>query len=105
MFVFRAERLVKKDKAGEVAERWVEAAKKMAPHAWRVYTHGIGPRDTVVMEMEFETLAEFEPLFNSHLTGSFGPQDTPEIKWWAEVGVPGGTDEVWYLVASGNGGK
>jgi hypothetical protein len=100
MFVWRLERLVKKDKTKEVAERLVEAAKKMAPHAWRVYTQGIGPRDTVVMELEFETLAEFEPHFNHHLTGSFGPQDTPDVKWWADAGVPGGVDEVWYLMAS-----
>jgi len=100
MFVFRAERLVKKDKTKEVAERIAEWLGKSAPHAWRVYTQGIGPRDTVVLEMEFETLAEFEPMFESHLKGSFGPQDTPEVKWWAEAGVPGGVDEIWYLMAS-----
>jgi hypothetical protein len=99
MYVYRSTRLVGKLYSKEVAERWVAMAKEGAPHGYRVYTQGIGPRDTVVMELEFESFGEIE----SYLAAMFEPHgitDAAMAEWWAKAGVPGGTDEIWNLYAS-----
>lgn len=101
MFVLRMTRLVRKDSSKAVADRFAQSIKAMAPHRYRIYTQGVGPRDTVVVEIEFESLAEYEPFLTSHLKPDAGASDPEFRSWWAEVGVPGGTDELWNLYASG----
>jgi hypothetical protein len=99
MYVLRRTRLVGKLYSKEVAERWEVGLKEGAPHGYRVYTQGIGPRDTVVMELEFASFGEIESM----LAGMFNPDgitDPAAREWWEKVGVPGGTDEIWNLYAS-----
>ena len=99
MYVYRMTRVVGKVYSKEVADAWEAGAKQGAPHGYRIYTQGIGPRDTVVMELDFATLAEMEPFLAAHLKPE-SIADPAQREWWAKVGVPGGTDENWNLYAS-----
>lgn len=99
MFVVRRTRLVRKDRSKDVAEWAAQGIKEMAPHGYRIYTQGIGPRDTVVMEIEFETWDELRPFLENALKLD-GITDPELASWWAESGVPGGTDEIWNVFAS-----
>ncbi|MFH1085673.1 MAG: hypothetical protein V1772_07920 [Chloroflexota bacterium] len=99
-YVMRMTRRVGTESSEEVAEAWAAGAGERAPHAWRVYTHGTGPRDTVVMEIEFASIAEMAPMMENVLKPS-SIADEAEIQWWAEVGVPGGMNEIWNLYAAG----
>ena len=101
MYVYRSTRTVGKLYSEEVAQRWAAQAKAQAPHAWRVYTQGIGPRDTVVMEMEFESVAEMAPMIEAYLVPFHHEADQAHQEWWEKAGVPGGVDEIWNLYAAG----
>ena len=65
-----------------------------SPRPPRVYISEIGPFDTIAVEIEGESIADYEPL-----TAEWVAKTTPEL-WekWFSLTENGGTNEIWTLV-------
>ena len=87
-------RLTFRVKSG-VQEKAVEMIKEAqtmiaAPHAVRIYTPNIGPFNTVVYDIEFESLGELEEFW---------------ANWWALPGTPAFMEKWNALVDIGTGSE
>jgi len=61
----------------------------------RHYTPNVGPRDTLVLDDEFESLAEMESFWKEW----FAKPDSPAfLEKWLALMETGGTTEIWNLV-------
>ena len=64
------------------------------PHATRIYTSNLGPTDTLVLEFEFESMAEYEKFFAGW---GADPGTAVYAQGVGELLDPGGTSEIWDL--------
>jgi hypothetical protein len=85
-------RIVKRGHEMEIAKLLKEQIRDSG-HTARVYTPYLSPVQRIVLEMEFETLAEFETFVAQAATAS-----SEAYKKMIEFGETGGYDEVWRLV-------
>lgn len=60
----------------------------------RICTRCIGRFDTIVLEIEFRSLADLETSWNTWFASPEGQAFNK--KWW-ELTEPGATDQVWTL--------
>ena len=65
------------------------------PHASRVYAPEIGPFSTLVLEADFESLAEYEEFWAEYFAS---PEAVEFNEKWDTVTESGGTNEIWRLV-------
>lgn len=94
-----AQRLTFVVKAGKWDEA-VELLKTGADHldnvpTSRVYGSHFGPRDTLVLEVEFENMAELERWWAKY---SAAPESAAVNEGWIQLRAPGGTNEIWDLL-------
>ena len=62
---------------------------------FRVYGNSVGPHDTVVLEIEFENLADYERFWNAWRAA---PESAAVFEKWYQLIEPGGTSEIWDLL-------
>lgn len=94
MYVNRRTYIVQNGKLEEAVAFCKEGIQRFGwPHATRVLVADLGPFDTAVQELEFETLAEYERLLQEA-----GSKLTAE-DWakWHSLTLSGGTNEIWQL--------
>jgi hypothetical protein len=97
MLVNRRTFLVKKSRMDEAVVLLVAYGEAVAfPHRRRIYASQIGPFDTVAIELEFESLEEFERLVAE---ASAQPEWADFAKNLDELTVPGGSNEIWTLAS------
>jgi hypothetical protein len=98
MIVDRRTFRAKKGQKHEAAAVLKEVAKlftaKVKDVPIRIYHSHMGTFDTVAMEVEYESLAEYERLMYSFFAL---PEMAPLMKKWNEVTETGGTHEMWGL--------
>jgi len=99
MIVHRTVYNIKKGRTPEAADL-IKSMKDYGipkpPHACRVYRPRGGPRDELVVEMEFDTLAQYEEYMEGFWDAS-GAGDL--LKKWLKVAVRGGVQEFWRVEA------
>lgn len=61
---------------------------------YRIYAPGISPFDVVVLELEFESLEEYETAWAEW---SASPESDEFMEKFNGLTLPGGTNEVWTL--------
>jgi hypothetical protein len=66
-----------------------------APHGYRIYTSETGPRGRIVIETEFENLAEYEDYWKKYASL---PETSAFEEEWFELNEPGGGSEILHLV-------
>ena len=82
----------------DVAKQWLDVVREqISPDlTYRIYVFHTGPANTVEIELEVESLQEWEELWESMLhnadVGELMPQTT-------ELSEPGGACEIWFLHA------
>lgn len=65
----------------------------------RVYASEIGPFDTIVYEIEVESLTAYERILAEIYASPAVATRLPEwFKRWQEITEPGGMNEFWRLV-------
>lgn len=64
-------------------------------HALRNYTPLVAPFGTLVIEGEWESLADYEKFWNEWPAS---PEGSAFMKKWSEMLEHGGTHEIWELV-------
>lgn len=83
--------------------KWEEAIKVLKTGAdhldnrppFRVYGSYIGNNDTIVLELEFENMTEYERFWNAWFAA---PESAAVGEKWNQLHLPGGTNEVWQLL-------
>jgi hypothetical protein len=83
----------KRDEAVEVLKSGADYLEKVP--TFRVYGSSIGPRDTLVLELEFENLAEYERFWDEWFAT---PESAAVMEKWVQLREPGGTSEIWQLL-------
>lgn len=76
----------------ETMERFME--QRPSRGSYRVYTFYVAPINTVVLEIEAESLQEWEEGWEYALSD---PDILEYLKQTAELTEPGGTSELWHL--------
>jgi hypothetical protein len=66
------------------------------PYTYRIYQSHYGTFDTLAFELEFASVAEMEAFWDAT---SAGPETVDFLSRWYALTRPGGTNEVWILVA------
>ena len=99
MLVVRITNIIKREHKDELVaavRARVEAGKY--PHAVRIYEPMFGPIDVLNLELEFESLDEFQ-----NFQAKADPSNDPEIAAFfekvVEARLPGGSQEVWKLLS------
>jgi hypothetical protein len=96
MLVNRRTFLVRRGCFDEAVAMMVAEVQRVGiPHACRLYVPEIGPFSTVVLEVEFESLAEYEEFWAEYFASAEGVAFNEK---WGEVTESAGTNEVWELV-------
>ena len=67
-----------------------------APHAARLYAPSIGAFDTIAVELEFESLAEYEQFIGPYFARL---AETGFFERWNQMTVSGGENAIWELVS------
>jgi len=95
MLVNRRTFTVRKGRTAELLELLKDAYERWPPaHAHRVYTPQFGQYDQLVMEGEWESLAEYEARWAEiRASDDWGPF----MKKWQKLTRAGGTNEMWTL--------
>ena len=87
---------ISKPGRAEEAANFLKQAMQLTDHARsaRVYVSEIGPFDTIAVEVEVESLADYERRF-----AEWAAKTTPEF-WekWYSLCENGGANEIWRLV-------
>lgn len=65
------------------------------PHAWRIYTPGIGAFSVLAIEGEYENLEEYERFWAEYSSSPEGVEANEKL---ATMLVEGGANEIWTLV-------
>jgi hypothetical protein len=65
------------------------------PHARRLYTPNIAPFGVMVVELEFENLAEYEKSWAEWFAS---PEGVAFMEKWVTLTRSSGTNEIWNLV-------
>ncbi len=86
-------------KPGRVAEA-IALLKSGASHLdwvppFRVLQSSIGTVNQVVLELEFETLADYDKFWTSYRAA---PESADVMAMWNELNLSGGTNEIWEVV-------
>jgi len=66
-----------------------------APHAARLYAPSIGAFDTIAVELEFESLAEYEQFIGPYFARL---AETRFFERWNQITAIGGENTIWELV-------
>ena len=97
MIVHRMTLYIKPGRGNEASELALRENKRRGWHrAVRFYASKIGRFETLAMESEFESLAEYEQFWNAYWAT---PEAAAFAKKWHELEETGSTDELWELVA------
>jgi hypothetical protein len=72
----------------------LEAFEGFAKRPKRVYTSRVGTGDTVAVEMEFESLAEYESVVAEFFAS---PEATTFFETWNRVSEGPGSNSIWDL--------
>ena len=95
MLVYRATAVVKKGRLDEaVALDKAEWERMSPPHGFRMYVPVIGPRDVFAIEVEFESLSEYERFRAEKLATAEHAVFAERICGLLETG---GCTEIWRL--------
>ena len=96
MLVNRRTFLVKRGHIDEAVELLKTGADHLeAVPTFRVYGGYISPFDTVVLELEFENLTEYERFWTEWADA---PESEVVLEKWLQITESGGTNEVWQLL-------
>jgi hypothetical protein len=96
MIVGRDTLIVKRGCSGKIIELIkAEIAKSSEGHKFRLYVPVIGKDDSIAVEGEYESLAEYEKFWNIF---NAKPETAEYYKNLLELTETGGWTEIWYLV-------
>lgn len=73
-------------------------ASKGSPYKYRILSSHFGTFDTIVLEVEFDSVSQMEEVWAAI---EAGPTMGDFLRQWHEAIVPGGTNEVWWIEAEG----
>jgi len=94
MLINRRTFTTKRGKLEEAVALLIEAQALIPDQPVRITTAEFGPFDTLVMDFDFATLADYERFW----TGFFErPEFAETLARWYELIEPGGSNELWRV--------